>query len=128
MKHFIMLLLAPLAFATPCLLPLPGENYTSSACSRLEPVTIAGEWFVDPQDWVAIDFNVCTRNEVYVAGGVVIAHLYDGAPRGNCASAPVLPPETPIVPVMPAEPVAVPEPATWALAAIGLIAIGRRRG
>lgn len=118
-----MSIIATLALS--CSLALPGEGYTSTACSVLDSQPLIGEWRVDPLDMVQVD-TLCVVNEHYWSGGRIVYNHYDGAPPCSTPTFPAPPPFVPQPP--PVEPTPVPEPAAgWLVALSAAIAWRGRR-
>ena len=126
MKLVLWLFAIPV-FAGPCLLQLPGEDYTSTDCGHFNDtsypgvriVSVEGEWVPDPTDYVYVDW-VCVENEDYYVGGVPEYKHYDGAPP--CGNVPVLLTPPSVYTPPPTEPTPVPEPGTWTMVLV--VALG----
>lgn len=93
--RFALALLATPLFAGPCVLDLPSEGYTSSACGPYDATPVLGEWIPDPTDVVFVD-STCVENESYLVDGMPEFNLYDGAAQGHCSDVPTIAMDPPL--------------------------------
>lgn len=116
MKLALWLLTVPV-FASPCILQLPGEDYTSTGCATFDTTPVLGQWVPNPNDYVEVDWT-CVENERYFVDSVPEYQHYDGAPSCNPETVLLTPPGTYTPPL---DTIPVPEPATWKLLGVVLV-------